>query len=50
MLGQGAKYLVEVGADTTLPVLAEIYNPSVRSVGSGSCSAAYGCAGSAGCA
>lgn len=47
---QGGKYLVEVGTDTTLPVLTEIYNLSARGDGRGSCSAAYGCVGSAGCA
>jgi len=47
---QGGEYLVEVGADTTLPVLTEICQISARGHGRGSCSAAYGCVGSAGCA
>jgi len=52
--GEGGKglhlvYLVEVGADTTLPVLAEIWTGSVvRSEGVGG-RWTYGCAGSVDC-
>ena len=46
----GEEYLVEVGANTTLPVLAEVCTLSISGGMEGVVGVAHGCAGSAGCA